>query len=95
MHGPSNQTDAQRRANEALARSDNRAEARDHALNQIQTIAYDGAVLAQEAVDDPGVEGAGDDFARAVLAKLERIQHIAEAQRPDEDWRPAMEEVGS
>ena len=51
---------------------------RDHALNQIQTIAYDATL-------PPFSTGDMNDA-------LKRILSIAEAQRPDEDWRPVIDD---
>ena len=61
-------------------------EKREHALNQIQTIAYDGVLLAERTARQPET----DPLVRSLVAKIERIVNIAEAQEPDEDWEPAM-----
>ena len=55
-------------------------EKRDHALNQIQTIAYDAMIEMAKREGDYAV----------LVEALNRIVNIAEAQEPDEDWRPAM-----
>lgn len=81
----------------AMNRSDGLGadELRDHALNQIQTIAHDGVLLVEGALDKRRGSYAlsmaqTDDLIKAAEAKLQRIVNIAEAQVPDEDWRPAM-----
>lgn len=62
-----------------------RSTPQEEALQQIQHIAYEGtldypaSMTAQEQRD-------------AMRAKLDRINNIAEGQRPDEDWRPLHED---
>jgi hypothetical protein len=57
----------------------------EEALTQIQHIAHDGLVRSQ----DP--EHAAR-LLKDTVAKLERINNIAEGQRPDEDWQPIAED---
>ena len=66
-------------------------EKRDHALNQIQAIAYNGELMADCRLPLDRIPADElSEYVKALEAKLQRIVNIAEAQEPDEDWRPAM-----
>jgi hypothetical protein len=59
------------------------------ALDQVQEIADDGVLmLCSDGTPRVSIQ----DYVKAANAKLERIQNIAEAGEPDEDW-PAAKEV--
>lgn len=58
----------------------------EEALQQIQHIAHDGLLDFPPSMSIHEVR-------KALTAKLERINNIAEGQHPDEDWRPLREDT--